>query len=620
MAENALKFYKGWYGKGNSKTLPNESKAIIFNEEEGIIYVNGRSYGGATDVTFANGVLTISYADGRDNVTLDFNDTASAQATLRVFDRIDNLIGPNVNVTDGDGTLNYTNTNYLTNKTTLVAADKALDTAIKAVDTRIDNLDTQSDVQAVTLTAASENNGAKLTFNGVSQTDGAISAGTSTTELQFAKVATTGAAEDVSYSNTTSGMSATNVQSAIDALDSRLDDIETIDTFDTVVSSDAESTPSGASWTSGGNTITGSLTASANTMHKIYLVPDTHETAEHTGTYNEYISVRTSDGNGGYTYTWELIGSTKADLTGYVKTVVVNGKEYGVANSTTQITLTDVITAITGESTTDLNNTDFVNVKATTTKDTQLGTNVTALVSSVKVGTIAAATSDDNGLATALDVRNTIEGLDADFTGNKAASDTNGNVTVSLEETNGVVNSLGVAVSYATVTKTDGTTGTGSTTGTDSTLVVTSGDETKLVTGADITKVATFTNNRIAEEIAKLDATVTSNNNNQVAVTVTETDGAVSGVSVSTTAATVVFDNTASDEDLNVTNANGIVLGSDIAQIKGYIDAKANDSATVVTNSNGNADALVLTSSNNNGKMTYDINLCWTEWADNQGN
>ena len=620
MAENALKFYKGWYGKGNSKTLPNESKAIIFNEEEGIIYVNGRSYGGATDVTFANGVLTISYADGRDNVTLDFNDTASAQATLRVFDRIDNLIGPNVNVTDGDGTLNYTNTNYLTNKTTLVAADKALDTAIKAVDTRIDNLDTQSDVQAVTLTAASENNGAKLTFNGVSQTDGAISAGTSTTELQFAKVATTGAAEDVSYSNTTSGMSATNVQSAIDALDSRLDDIETIDTFDTVVSSDAESTPSGASWTSGGNTITGSLTASANTMHKIYLVPDTHETAEHTGAYNEYISVRTSDGNGGYTYTWELIGSTKADLTGYVKTVVVNGKEYGVANSTTQITLTDVITAITGESTTDLNNTDFVNVKATTTKDTQLGTNVTALVSSVKVGTIATATSADNGLATALDVRNTIEGLDADFTGNKAASDTNGNVTVSLEETNGVVNSLGVAVSYATVTKTDGTTGTGSTTGTDSTLVVTSGDETKLVTGADITKVATFTNNRIAEEIAKLDATVTSNNNNQVAVTVTETDGAVSGVSVSTTAATVVFDNTASDEDLNVTNANGIVLGSDIAQIKGYIDAKANDSATVVTNSNGNADALVLTSSNNNGKMTYDINLCWTEWADNQGN
>lgn len=619
MAENALKFYKGWYGKGNSKTLPNESKAIIFNEEEGIIYVNGKSYSGATDVTFANGVLTISYADGRDNVTLDFNDTASAQATLKVFDRIDNLIGPNVNVANGDGTLNYTNTNYLTNETTLVAADKALDTAIKAVDTRIDNLDTQSDVQAVTLTAASGNNGAKLTFNGVSQNDGAIAAGTSTTELQFAKVATTGAAEDVSYSNTTSGMSATNVQSAIDALDSRLDDIETIDTFDTVVSSDAASTPSGTSWTSGEDTITGSLAASADTMHKIYLVPDTHETAEHTGTYNEYISVRTGT-SPNFTYTWELIGSTKADLTGYVKTVVVNGKEYAVTNNTTQITLTDVITAITGESTTDLNNTDFVNVKATTTKDTQLGTNITTLVSSVKVGTIAAATSADNGLATALDVRNTIEGLDADFTGNNAASDTNGNVTVSLQETNGVVNSLGVAVSYATVTKTDGTAGTGSTTGTDSTLVVTNGDETKLVTGADIAKVVTFTNNRIAEEIAKLDATVTSNNNNQVEVTVTETDGAVSGVSVSTTAATVVFDNTASDEDLTATNANGIVLGSDIAQIKGYIDAKASDSATVVTNSNGSADALVLTSSNNNGKMTYDINLCWTEWADNSQN
>ena len=220
----ALKFYKGWYGKGNSKTLPNESKAIIFNEEEGIIYVNGRSYGGATDVTFANGVLTISYADGRDNVTLDFNDTASAQATLAVFGRIDNLIGPNVNVTDGDGTLNYTNTNYLTNKTTLVAADKALDTAIKAVDTRIDNLDTQSDVQAVTLTAASENNGAKLTFNGVSQTDGAIAAGTSTTELQFAKVATTGAAADVSIADSGNKITATNVEDALAELAGRITD------------------------------------------------------------------------------------------------------------------------------------------------------------------------------------------------------------------------------------------------------------------------------------------------------------------------------------------------------------------------------------------------------------
>ena len=611
MAENALKFYKGWYGKGNSKTLPNESKAIIFNEEEGIIYVNGRSYGGATDVTFANGVLTISYADGRDNVTLDFNDTASAQATLAVFDRIDKLIGPNVNVENGDGTLNYTNTNYLTNETTLVAADKALDTAIKAVDTRIDNLDTQSDVQAVTLTAASENNGAKLTFNGVSQTNGAIAAGTSTTELQFAKVATTGAAEDVSYSNTTSGMSATNVQSAIDALDSRLDSIETVDTFDTVVSSDAASTPSGASWTSSGSTITGSLVASANTMHKIYLVPDTHETAEHTGAYNEYISVRTSDGNGGYTYTWELIGSTKADLTGYVKTVVVNGKQYAVANNTTQITLTDVITAITGESTTDLNNTDFVNVKATTTKDTQLGTNVTALVSSVKVGTIATATSNDNGLATALDVKNTIEGLDADFTGDNAVSDSpKGNVKVSLVEADGVVTTLGVDVSYATVTKT-------TTAGQDSTLVVTSGDENKIVVGSDITKVAEFAEARISEEIAKLDANVSSSsaNNEPIVVSVGENDGKVTSVGVTTTSASVVFDNTAAAENLTATNANGLVLGSDITAIKGYIDAKAADATTEITNSNGSNDALVLTSTNTNGKTTYDINLCWSEWG-----
>ena len=56
-------------------------------------------------------------------------------------------------------------------------------------------------------------------------------------------------------------------------------------------------------------------TASANTMYILGLVADASAEA---GTYLEYITIRNgSEGN--YTYTWEQIGSTKTDLTDYVK-------------------------------------------------------------------------------------------------------------------------------------------------------------------------------------------------------------------------------------------------------------------------------------------------------------
>lgn len=55
--------------------------------------------------------------------------------------------------------------------------------------------------------------------------------------------------------------------------------------------------------------------ASADTMYILGLVADTKAEA---GTYLEYITIRNgSEGN--YTYAWEQIGSTKTDLTDYVK-------------------------------------------------------------------------------------------------------------------------------------------------------------------------------------------------------------------------------------------------------------------------------------------------------------
>ncbi len=57
-----------------------------------------------------------------------------------------------------------------------------------------------------------------------------------------------------------------------------------------------------------------SVTASANTMYKIYMVADEGASA---GSYIEWITIR-SGAEGAYTYAWEKIGSTKTDLTGYV--------------------------------------------------------------------------------------------------------------------------------------------------------------------------------------------------------------------------------------------------------------------------------------------------------------
>lgn len=66
-----------------------------------------------------------------------------------------------------------------------------------------------------------------------------------------------------------------------------------------------------------GSVATGpSVTASADTMYKIYLVPSGEAAA---GEYIEYITIKSGDGETA-TFKWEAIGSTKTNLTGYVPT------------------------------------------------------------------------------------------------------------------------------------------------------------------------------------------------------------------------------------------------------------------------------------------------------------
>lgn len=59
-----------------------------------------------------------------------------------------------------------------------------------------------------------------------------------------------------------------------------------------------------------------SVTASADTMYKIYMVPSDDAAA---GSYVEYITIRSGE-TAAYTYKWEAIGNTKMNLSGYVST------------------------------------------------------------------------------------------------------------------------------------------------------------------------------------------------------------------------------------------------------------------------------------------------------------
>jgi hypothetical protein len=496
----------------------------------------------------------------------------------------------------------------------------------------VGTLDTSSDVQAVDYTAADASNGAKLTFKGVSETDGKIAQGSGTTQLQFAKVATTGAAADVSIADTGSHTQETTVEGALQEIYGKVEALE--GSFDVIISTNAETTPYGVKWMDGQTEITGTLPASAKTWHKIYLVPS----GSGEDSYKEYITRRTGT-SPNYTYNWEKLGNTSIDLIGYVKTITVNGKTYPVDTNSTNITLVDMITSITGETAISGGNTNFVKVAAETSKDTTTGTNVTTLATTAKVQAVSTADANNQGLAEASDVKSYVDGeigkldvteyqqasvvvdntnhastlkikgiqetdgkiaaattttdvaIDGEYneTNNKIATKstvtkaiegldksastvTGTNVSVNYSEADGIVTVNSVSESYATITRT------AKASGVTPNLVVTSGDDSKLVKASDIANTKLYTDDKIADEIEKLDANVTSNNAAVATVQVVETDGKVTGVNVTNVSAGVKYTQSvsgSSQPDLTATTSTGAVTGADIATIKSYIDDKS---------------------------------------------
>lgn len=184
----------------------------------------------------------------------------------------------------------------------------------------------------------------------------------------FSNIATAlGYGDSFTFAQTSTffGTSVTNVKGALDKLGDAVTALQALPTFDVIICTEAANTPAGVTF----GAVTGTLAASADTIHKIYLVPETSGTGDN---YSEYISVKS-----GETYTWEKIGTTAASLSGYIKTIKLNGKDYAPAEGTTNVDLGSVVNTVTAGTAN-----DFIKVEEATVEGTKTAT-VTAKTASV---------------------------------------------------------------------------------------------------------------------------------------------------------------------------------------------------------------------------------------------
>ena len=246
----------------------------------------------------------------------------------------------------------------------------------KAVNDKFASLDGTAGIASVT-------NNIVTIKSGIVEADGIIS-NSSDTDITLHKIAATGSPDDmtVQYNNQSLSLSTalTNIKTGIDTAQSTGTQY--------IVSGSLATTPNVATYEGS----QGTLAPSSSTTGKVYLVPDSGGES-----YTQYVTTQS-----GSTYQWTSLGSTTVDLTGVVKIISVNGKQFAVAEGTTLMDLGDIVKEVEGQTTINNANTDYVHVTSSTTKNAQTGNNTVALAGQLKTGSISAGTS---GVATVEDIK-----------------------------------------------------------------------------------------------------------------------------------------------------------------------------------------------------------------------
>lgn len=179
------------------------------------------------------------------------------------------------------------------------------------------------------------------------------------------------------------------------------DAIKSLNNYDYLLCTSAEDTPIGVEWEKDGETIVGTLVASADTMYVIHLVPDDNGSGD---IFDEYITTYDEETTA---YTWMQFGNTEAHLSNlgdmaYTDTGEVTIQPKGT-NADSAVTFTGAQSdTVLGEDTTFTNSSSEVTFGNHTTS-TVLTSNVTATVpktSSTTKHLTASASGTEVGVAT----------------------------------------------------------------------------------------------------------------------------------------------------------------------------------------------------------------------------
>lgn len=358
--------------KDYNQLIDATSGYVVFDNITKRIYVGGESFSSELkNIVYDSTTKTLTITK-RDSTTIQLNlsDASSSAQPTSLLGKLRDDVNTNaieINTLKGTGTGSVVQT---------------VQSAIEDLDSSIVIVTKTNDV--ITLkTSVVEQNGK------ISNSDSG--------EISLSKVASTGNSSDISvtYSSSTS-----TVQNAITDIDSRITSLSS-NQLQYIVPSSNATTPRGYShYYSNNQRYQGTLTASADTMNRIYVCRTTSG-----GDYHQIITVKSATGN---TYSWLDLGTKEIDLTGYIKSVTVNGEEYVTTGSGTSITLIDVLTSITGEADIVPGNSEFVSVIATPEAASNGQKNV-ILSSKLKMQNISSATTENNGLASSKDIKDYVQ-------------------------------------------------------------------------------------------------------------------------------------------------------------------------------------------------------------------